>query len=293
MVGENMNKKMEKQIDWVTTAKTLSEALPYLKRYESATIVIKLGGAAMANIENLSSFARDVVLMKQCKVNPIIVHGGGPMINAALDKWKIDFDFVDGKRVTDAKAIKVVEMVLSGDVNRTIVSALNCQGGKGIGLSGKDASLLICEKEKEDLGFVGKPVKTNVEILSNLVKNDFIPVIAPIGTDESGQTFNINADTMAGTISAGMNADRLLLLTDVNGVQDIEGELVLKACPTEIRKLLACEAISGGMIPKVKTALDAIENGVRAVVILDGRVQNACLLELFTEHGVGTLIRNP
>ena len=287
-----MNEKIGKSIDWVTTAKTLSEALPYLKRYESATIVIKLGGAAMANAESLSAFARDIVLMKQCKVNPIIVHGGGPMINDALDKWKIDFDFIEGKRITDHKAIKVVEMVLSGDVNRTIVSAINCQGGKGIGLSGKDASLLICEKENPRLGFVGKPIKTNIGILSNLVENDFIPVIAPIGTDESGQTFNINADTMAGVISASMSADRLLLLTDVKGVQDSRGKVVKEAGPKEIKKLLERKTISGGMIPKVKTALDAIEAGVRAVVILDGRVQNACLLELFTEHGVGTLIRN-
>mgnify|MGYP001094157932 FL=1 len=287
-----MNEKIGKSIDWVTTAKTLSEALPYLKRYESATIVIKLGGAAMANAESLSAFARDIVLMKQCKVNPIIVHGGGPMINNALDKWKIDFDFIEGKRITDDKAIKVVEMVLSGDVNRTIVSAINCQGGKGIGLSGKDASLLICEKENPRLGFVGKPIKTNIGILSNLVENDFIPVIAPIGTDESGQTFNINADTMAGVISASMSADRLLLLTDVKGVQDSRGKVVKEAGPKEIKKLLERKTISGGMIPKVKTALDAIETGVRAVVILDGRVQNACLLELFTEQGVGTLIRN-
>ena len=287
-----MNEKIGKSIDWVTTAKTLSEALPYLKRYESATIVIKLGGAAMANAESLSAFARDIVLMKQCKVNPIIVHGGGPMINDALDKWKINFDFIEGKRITDDKAIKVVEMVLSGDVNRTIVSAINCQGGKGIGLSGKDASLLICEKESPKLGFVGKPVKANIGILSNLVENDFIPVIAPIGTDESGQTFNINADTMAGVISASMSADRLLLLTDVKGVQDSGGKVVKEAGPKEIKKLLERKTISGGMIPKVKTALDAIETGVRAVVILDGRVQNACLLELFTEHGVGTLIRN-
>ncbi|MED5532044.1 MAG: acetylglutamate kinase [Pseudomonadota bacterium] len=287
-----MNEKIGKSIDWVTTAKTLSEALPYLKRYESATIVIKLGGAAMANADSLSAFARDIVLMKQCKVNPIIVHGGGPMINDALDKWKIDFDFIEGKRVTDDKAIKVVEMVLSGDVNRTIVSSINCQGGKGIGLSGKDASLLICEKENPRLGFVGKPIKTNIGILSNLVENDFIPVIAPIGTDESGQTFNINADTMAGVISASMSADRLLLLTDVKGVQDSRGKVVKEAGPKEIQTLLARKTISGGMIPKVKTALDAIEAGVRAVVILDGRVQNACLLELFTDHGVGTLIRN-
>jgi len=287
-----MNEKIGKSIDWVTTAKTLSEALPYLKRYESATIVIKLGGAAMANAESLSAFARDIVLMKQCKVNPIIVHGGGPMINDALDKWKIDFDFIEGKRITDDKAIKVVEMVLSGDVNRTIVSAINCQGGKGVGLSGKDASLLICEKESPKLGFVGKPIKANIGILSNLVENDFIPVIAPIGTDESGQTFNINADTMAGVISASMSADRLLLLTDVKGVQDSRGKVVKEAGPKEIKKLLERKTISGGMIPKVKTALDAIETGVRAVVILDGRVQNACLLELFTEQGVGTLIRN-
>ena len=285
--------KKEKNIDWVTTAKTLSEALPYLKRYESATIVIKLGGAAMTDSESLSSFARDIVLMKQCKVNPIIVHGGGPMINEALKKSKIDFTFIDGKRVTDAKAIKVVEMVLSGDVNRTIVTALNSQGGKGIGLSGKDASLLICEKENENLGFVGKPVAANTDILTHLVENDFIPVIAPIGTDYHGQTYNINADTVAGVISAEMNADRLLLLTDVTGIKNSESKLIKRATSQEIKKLLASGVIFGGMIPKVTTALKSIKKGVRAVVILDGRVQNACLLELFTEHGVGTLIRDP
>ena len=278
--------------DWVTTAKTLSEALPYLRRYESATIVIKLGGAALANLESLASFARDVVLMRQCKVNPIIVHGGGPMINTALDKWDIQFDFDKGKRITDEKAIKVVEMVLSGDVNRMIVSALNQQGGKGVGLSGKDASLIVCTQEREELGFVGEPVLGNVEILSTLIKHDFIPVIAPIGTDEAGQTFNVNADTVAGFLAANMNADRLLLLTDVSGVKDRKGELVKKASSTEINKLLRTGAISGGMIPKLNTALEAIRNGVKAVVIIDGRLQNACLLELFTDHGVGTLIKD-
>ena len=277
--------------DWITSAKTLSEALPYLKRYDSATIVIKLGGAAMSNIENLSSFARDIVLMKQCKVNPIIIHGGGPMINNALNKWGIDFNFIDGKRVTDKKAVKIVEMVLSGDLNKNIVSSINNQGGKGVGISGKDASLVICEKENPELGYVGKPILINTKLITTLVENDFIPVISPIGTNEEGETFNINADTMAGTIASALKADRLLLLTDVSGVKDRSGKKIEKASTEEIKKLIKEDVIKDGMIPKVNTAIDSIEKGVRAVVILDGSIQNACLLELFTDHGVGTLIR--
>ena len=279
------------KIDWITSAKTLSEALPYLKRYDSATIVIKLGGAAMSNIENLSSFARDIVLMKQCKVNPIIIHGGGPMINNALNKWGIDFNFVDGKRVTDKKAVKIVEMVLSGDLNKNIVSSINNQGGKGVGISGKDASLVICEKDNQELGYVGKPILINTKLITTLVENDFIPVISPIGTNEEGETFNINADTMAGTIASALKADRLLLLTDVSGVKDKSGNKIEKASTEEIKKLIKENVIKDGMIPKVNTAIDSIEKGVRAVVILDGSIQNACLLELFTDHGVGTLIR--
>ena len=279
------------KIDWITSAKTLSEALPYLKRYDSATIVIKLGGAAMSNIDNLSSFARDIVLMKQCKVNPIIIHGGGPMINSALEKSGVNFDFIDGKRVTDENAVKIVEMVLSGDLNKTIVSSINSQGGSGVGISGKDASLVICEKDQPKLGFVGKPVLINTKLITTLVENDFIPVISPIGTNEKGETFNINADTMAGSIASALKADRLLLLTDVSGVKDKNGDKIDKASLKEIKKLINQNIIKDGMIPKVNTATDAIAKGVRAVVILDGSIQNACLLELFTDHGVGTLIR--
>ncbi len=277
--------------DWITSAKTLSEALPYLKRYDSATIVIKIGGAAMDNIENLSSFARDIVLMKQCKVNPIIIHGGGPMINDALKKWGVDFKFIDGKRVTDKKAVKIVEMVLSGDINKTIVSSINNEGGKGVGISGKDALLVVCEKDDPELGYVGKPTIINSNLITTLVDNDFIPVISPIGTNETGETFNINADTMAGSIASALKADRLLLLTDVSGVKNKKGNKIEKASLKQIKELINKNVIKDGMIPKVNTAIAAIENGVRAVVILDGSVQNACLLELFTDHGVGTLIR--
>jgi len=277
--------------DWITSAKTLSEALPYLKRYDSATIVIKLGGAAMSNIDNLSSFARDIVLMKQCKVNPIIIHGGGPMINSALEKWGINSNFIDGKRVTDENAVKIVEMVLSGDLNKTIVSSINSQGGNGVGISGKDASLVICEKDDPKLGFVGKPTLINTKLITTLVENDFIPVISPIGTNKKGETFNINADTMAGSIASALKADRLLLLTDVSGVKDKNDEKIEKASLKEIKNLINQNIIKDGMIPKVDTAIDAISKGVRAVVILDGSIQNACLLELFTDHGVGTLIR--
>ena len=277
--------------DWITSAKTLSEALPYLKRYDSATIVIKLGGAAMSNIENLSSFARDIVLMKQCKVNPIIIHGGGPMINSALEKRGVSFNFIDGKRVTDESAVKIVEMVLSGDLNKNIVSSINSQGGNGVGISGKDASLVNCEKDHPKLVFFVIPVLVNTKLITTLVENDFIPVISPIGTNEKGETFNINADTMAGSIASALKADRLLLLTDVEGVKDKDGKKIEKAPLKEIKKLINQNIIKDGMIPKVNTAIDAIEKGVRAVVILDGSIQNACLLELFTDHGVGTLIR--
>ena len=256
--------------DWITSAKTLSEALPYLKRYDSATKVIKLGGAAMSNIENLSSFARDIVLMKQCKVNPIIIHGGGPMINNALNKWGIDFNFVDGKRVTDKKAVKIVEMVLSGDLNNNIVSSINNQGGKGVGISGKDASLVICEKDNPELGYVGKPILINTKLITTLVENDFIPVISPIGTNEEGETFNINADTAAGAIAKKLKARRLIIMSDIEGVLDNDNKLISEINTDKVNELIKNETIFGGMIPKIKNCLEVANNGVKGVVIIDG-----------------------
>jgi len=277
--------------DWKATARTLSEALPYLQRYDGAIVVIKLGGHAMSSADALASFARDVVLMKQVGMNPVIVHGGGPMINEMLTKLNIKSDFVGGKRVSDEAVVEVVEMVLSGKINKGIVQAINDQGGKAVGLSGKDANLMVCEFDNPELGFVGRPVEMHPEVLTTFFASDHIPVVAPLGAGKNGETFNVNADTAAGAISAALKADRLLLLTDVDGVKDSEGNVVTQLTATQVKKLTKENIIAGGMIPKTETALTAIDGGVRAVVIIDGRVQNAVLLELFTDHGAGSLIR--
>ena len=279
------------QRDWIATARTLSEALPYLQRYDGATVVIKLGGHAMGDDAAMEQFARDIVLMKQCNVHPVIVHGGGPMINEMLKRLDVKSEFVNGKRVTDAETMKVVEMVLSGSVNKRIVAAINKQGGKAVGLSGKDANLIVCEQANPDLGFVGEPVEVNPGVLHTFLSSAYIPVVAPIGVGRNGETFNINGDTAAGAVAGGMKADRLLLLTDVSGVKDADGDVVTELTAETVEKLTAEGVIAGGMIPKTETALKAIREGVRAVVILDGRAPHACLLELFTSHGAGSLIR--
>ena len=285
MKKQNMNR------DWIATAETLSQALPYLQRYSGAIIVIKLGGHAMVSDEALETFARDVVLMRQVGINPVIVHGGGPMINSMLDKLNIESDFIDGKRVTDSETISVVEMVLSGNVNKKIVQAINKQDGRAVGLSGKDAKLINCVQDKPELGLVGTPKDVHPEVIFNLFENDMIPVIAPLGSGIDGETLNINGDTVSGAIAAALKADRLLLLTDVSGVQDKDGSIITELNSNQIKNWINDGIISGGMIPKTETALMALEGGVRGVVILDGRVPNACLLELFTEHGAGSLIR--
>ena len=285
MKKQNMNR------DWIATAETLSQALPYLQRYSGAIIVIKLGGHAMVSDEALETFARDVVLMRQVGINPVIVHGGGPMINSMLDKLNIESEFIDGKRVTDLETISVVEMVLSGNVNKKIVQAINKQDGRAVGLSGKDAKLINCVQDKPELGLVGTPKDVNPEVIFNLFENDMIPVIAPLGSGIDGETLNINGDTVSGAIAAALKADRLLLLTDVSGVQDKDGSIITELNSNQIKNWINDGIISGGMIPKTETALMALEGGVRGVVILDGRVPNACLLELFTEHGAGSLIR--
>jgi acetylglutamate kinase len=277
--------------DWIATAETLSSALPYLQRYSGATVVIKLGGHAMGSDDAMNSFARDIVLMQQVGLNPVIVHGGGPMINAMLDKLDIQSTFVDGKRVSDKATVEVVEMVLSGLVNKRIVQAINAQGGTAVGLSGKDANLMICDQTDVALGFVGTPAEIDTTVLRNLFDTDMIPVIAPLGAGRNGETFNVNGDTAAGAIAAELKADRLLLLTDVSGVKNGDGKVMTELKTDQIRDMIADGTIAGGMIPKTETALNAIEGGVRAVVILDGRAPNACLLELFTEHGAGSLIR--
>ena len=284
-------KKQDMNRDWIATARTLSQALPYLQRYTNAIIVIKLGGHAMGSDEGMESFARDVVLMRQVGINPVIVHGGGPMINALLDKLEIKSEFVNGKRVTDEKTMEVVEMVLSGTVNKRIVQAINRQGGRAVGLSGKDANLITCTQTNPELGLVGTPSEVNPQVIRTLFENGLIPVIAPLGAGENGETFNMNGDTAAGAIAASLKADRLLLLTDVSGVKNGEGEVLTELNAKQIRDMTADGTIAGGMIPKTETALDALEGGTRAVVILDGRAPNACLLELFTEHGAGSIIR--
>ncbi|WP_041527397.1 acetylglutamate kinase [Paracoccus aminophilus] len=279
--------------DWSATARTLSEALPYMQRYSGAVVVVKFGGNAMGDDEAMAEFARDIVLMKQVGIHPVVCHGGGPMINEMLDKLGIESHFVRGKRVTTKDTVEVVEMVLSGLVNKRIVQAINDAGGRAVGISGKDDDLMVCEADNPELGYVGKPVEMNVQIIRDLYKAGLIPVIAPVATGMAdNETFNVNGDTAAGAIAGALKADRLLLLTDVAGVKDASGEVLTSMHPDQVRAMIADGTIAGGMIPKTETALKALDEGVRAVVILDGRVPNASLLELFTEHGAGSLIRS-
>ena len=294
--------------DMIATARTLSVALPYLQKHDGKAVVVKLGGHAMGDPDSLADFARDIALMKQCGVHPIVVHGGGPQIGAMLKRLAIESNIIDGLRVTDRGTIEVVEMVLAGRINKEIAAAINRQGGQAVGLSGKDANLILCDKllhrmiDREtgtesdvDLGFVGKPVSVNVDLLQNLIESDIIPVIAPIGAgrdgDMTGETLNINGDTAAGAIAGAMRAERLLLLTDVAGVKDGEGQVLDDMTLDQAQDLIERGVIMGGMLPKIGTAMDALQQGVDGVVILDGRAPHAVLLELFTEHGAGTLIR--
>jgi acetylglutamate kinase len=286
---------MKKQIDMnasIQTARTLSEALPYLQRYSGAVVVVKFGGNAMGDQAAMAEFARDIVLMRQVGVNPVVVHGGGPMINEMLEKLGIKSEFVRGKRVTDKATVQVVEMILSGLVNKRIVQAIMDAGGRAVGISGKDDDLMVCEADDPELGFVGRPVEMNVQVLRDLYAAGIIPVVAPVATGMAdNETFNVNGDTAAGAIAGALQADRLLLLTDVAGVKNAAGEVVTALSPDEVRQMIADGVIGGGMIPKVETALAALAEGVRAVTILDGRVPNAALLELFTDHGTGSQIR--
>lgn len=285
-------KSRDMNTDWIATARTLSEALPYMQRYAGSIVVVKFGGNAMGDDDAMAQFARDIVLMRQVGINPVVVHGGGPMINDMLGKLGIESQFVRGKRVTDKATVQVVEMVLTGLVNKRIVQAIMDEGGRAVGLSGKDDDLMVCEADDPELGFVGRPVEMNPQVLRDLFKAGIIPVVAPVATGmQPNETFNVNGDTAAGAIAGALKADRLLLLTDVSGVKDSSGAVVTSMTPEEVVAMIADGTIAGGMIPKTETALKAIEDGVRAVVILDGRVPNACLLELFTEHGAGSLIR--
>jgi len=287
----------------LSKAQILSEALPFMQRYDNQTVVVKYGGNAMGDEALSLSFARDIVLLKQAGVNPIVVHGGGPQIGAMLERLQIKSEFKDGLRVTDQPTVEIVQMVLAGSINKEIVSAINAQGGKACGISGKDAHLMIAKKlEKRtldpksnttklvDLGFVGEPVHMNPHIVEVMINSDLIPVIAPIASGQNNETFNINADTFAGHLAAAVNAKRLLLLTDVAGVLDKEGALIEQLTLDEARGLISNGTISGGMIPKIESCMRVVENGVEGVAIVDGRVRHAVLLELLTEHGVGTLL---
>jgi acetylglutamate kinase len=282
---------------WLRTARTLTEALPYMRRYAGKTFVIKYGGHAMVNKELAGVFAQDIVLLRQVGVNPIVVHGGGPQINQMLDRLQIKSRFIDGLRVTDAATMEVVEMVLAGSTNKHIVSAINAAGGKAVGLSGRDANLLVATKQvltkngqEIDLGFVGDPKTVDPHVLKTLAQGGMIPVIAPVSAGEGGETYNLNADTAAGAIAAAVGAARLLLLTDVSGVLDKEGKLLENLTVPQVRSLMTDGTISGGMIPKLETCIEAVEGGVEGSVILDGRVPHSLLLEVFTERGVGTFV---
>ena len=287
---------------WRQTGRVLVEALPYILKYDQKTIVVKYGGNAMADT-GAHDFSQDIVLMKQTGIDPVVVHGGGPQIGAMLKKLNINSTFIDGLRVTDEAAVEVVEMVLTGSINKQIVTGINAAGGRAIGLSGKDGNLVVArkvamtqtdpktgERVAVDLGFVGEPETVNPEVLHAIMKSETIPVIAPIGVGRKGETYNINADTVAGAVACALKAERLVLLTDVEGVLDQDKKVISKLSVREARGLIANGTISGGMIPKIQTAIDAVEGGVNAAVILDGRIPHVLLLELFTEHGAGTLI---
>ena len=293
-----------KNKEWVNQASILSQALPFMQRYTGKNITIKYGGAAMGDGPLSASFAKDVTLLKQVGINPVVVHGGGPKIKVMLDRLKVKSTFVDGLRITDKETMKIVEMVLSGSINKEIVMVINKEGGRAIGLSGKDGLLAETVKFNKnqssgeiekilDLGFVGLPNKINKDLLNWFLESDFIPVISPIGYDgKNFETYNINADTMAGSVATSILSERLILLTDVKGVLDKKGNLLTEISVNDVKKLIENGTINGGMIPKVETCVDAVKNGVNAAVILDGRLPHSILLEIFTEHGVGTLISN-
>ena len=301
----DQDKNLRVMARWRQTGRVLVEALPYILQYDQKTIVVKYGGNAMTGSGGTDDFSQDIVLMKQTGIDPVVVHGGGPQIGAMLKKLGIQSSFIDGLRVTDEAAMEVVEMVLSGSINKHIVTAINAAGGRAIGLSGKDGNLVVARKlaltktdaatgaiTTHDLGFVGEPETINPEVLHSIMKSETIPVIAPIGVGPKGETFNINADTVAGAVAGALKAERLILLTDVEGVLDQDGKLIARLTVSEARALIADGTISGGMIPKIQTAIDAVQAGVNAAVILDGRIPHVLLLELFTEHGAGTLITN-
>jgi acetylglutamate kinase len=292
------------QLDAAQEAAVLAGALPYLRRYAGDTIVVKYGGHAMGNSDLAQTFGRDIALLKLIGINPVVVHGGGPQINQMLKRLDIPSSFVDGLRVTDANMVDVIEMVLAGSVNKEVAELICAAGALAVGISGKDGKMITARKLKRtvrdtdseiervlDLGFVGEPVKVDPRVIYALSGSGLIPVIAPVGLGEDGATYNINADTAAGAVAGAVHATRLLMLTDVAGVLDAQGKLIPELTATEARKAIRDGIITGGMIPKVETCIEAVQAGARAAVIIDGRIPHACLLELFTASGSGTLIR--
>ncbi|MEZ5839741.1 MAG: acetylglutamate kinase [Hyphomicrobiales bacterium] len=290
---------------YVREARVLSGALPYMQRYDSQTVVVKYGGHAMVDDATANAFARDIALLKQSGVNPVVVHGGGPQIGSMLERLGIKSEFRGGLRVTDKATVEIVEMVLAGLINKQIVASINHAGGRAIGLCGKDGNMVRARKATRtmkdpdsniekviDLGFVGEPDTVNRKVLDVIAHSDLVPVIAPVAFGDDGETYNVNADTFAGAIAGALGARRLLFLTDVAGVLDRDGKLIRELTVSEAKALIADGTISGGMIPKVETCIQSLRQGVEGVVILDGRVPHAVLLELYTDHGVGTLIKH-
>ena len=292
-----MTLSREKALD---IANVLTEALPYIQRFVGKTIVVKYGGNAMVDDALTQEFAQDIALMKLVGMNPVVVHGGGPQIGSLLEKLGIQSEFIAGMRVTDAATMEVVEMVLGGAVNKTVVSLLNQAGGKAIGITGKDGDLIRAKKmamkdadgKVLDIGFVGEVEHVNREVIDALVHSDFIPVIAPVGVGADGQSYNINADLVAGKVAEALSAEKLMLLTNVAGLQDKAGKVLTGLTTVQVDSLIADGTIYGGMLPKIQCALDAVKHGVTSAHIIDGRVEHAVLLEIFTDHGVGTLITN-
>ncbi|WP_409433285.1 acetylglutamate kinase [Litorimonas sp. RW-G-Af-16] len=287
-----MQKRRQNESGW-TSAQILSEALPFIQRHADKTIIIKFGGHAMGSPELTADFARDIVMLRQCGLKPIIVHGGGPQIGSMLERLQIKTEFKDGLRVSDMETVGVAEMVLSGAINKSLVSAINQAGGSAVGISGRDARLITAKAVNPDLGFTGEPIAVNTAVIDTLTHTDanFIPVISPISAGEDGAGYNINADTAAGVLAGALGASRLILMTDVAGVMDNDGLLLTDLSTKDAKALIKSGVAKGGMIPKLGTAIHAVEAGVEAVVILDGRRAHGLLVELFTDEGAGTLIR--
>ena len=288
---------------WLDKVATLIESLPYMKQYSGLSVVIKFGGHAMGEQASIEAFASDIVLLQQVGAKPVVVHGGGPQIGSMLSRLEMESNFIDGLRVTDQQTISIVEMVLAGAINKSLVASISAAGGMSVGISGKDGNLIIAKKLSHrtkdtdsaienlvDLGYVGIPDKVDKQVLDALLGVNMIPVVAPLGLGADGQTYNINADTAAGSIASALNASRLLMLTDVDGVLDDNGKLIPRLSIAQARQLILDGVIEGGMIPKVETCIQAVQSGAGAAVILDGRKKHAVLVELFTEHGIGTLI---